>query len=132
MIKIKRLKKGTTIYSILKNRCPRCQEGKVFEVDNAYDLKNFDKMKKSCEICGEVYEKETGYFYGAMFVSYGYMAAWFALTFLPYYLLTNIPFIYYIVFIVVSTFVLMPLTYRISRLSWLNIFVHYNEKTKRL
>ena len=61
------LKKGTKLYSIIRLKCPRCQEGNLFLTQNPYNLKMFDKM---CPVCGEDYEKEPGYYWGAMMVSH--------------------------------------------------------------
>jgi uncharacterized protein (DUF983 family) len=49
--------------AILALRCPRCLEGKVW--------RGFLSMNVSCPVCGLVFEREPGYFTGAMVVSYG-------------------------------------------------------------
>lgn len=43
-------------------RCPKCLEGKVW--------RSFLTMYDACPVCGLVYEREPGYFTGAMVVSY--------------------------------------------------------------
>ena len=43
-------------------RCPRCLEGKVW--------RSFLTMYERCPVCGLVFEREPGYFTGAMVVSY--------------------------------------------------------------
>ena len=37
----------------------------------AYNLKNFDKMHKRCSHCDEDFEREPGFYFGAMYTSYG-------------------------------------------------------------
>jgi uncharacterized protein (DUF983 family) len=49
--------------SILKGRCPRCRQGAIFQ--------RWMTMHASCASCGLVYEREIGYFTGAMVISYG-------------------------------------------------------------
>lgn len=49
-------------------KCPRCRVGKVF-TGPTYALKS-QKMNEVCSHCGLKYEREPGYFYVAMFVSY--------------------------------------------------------------
>lgn len=53
---------------IRRQRCPRCRQGRIFRkpVYRA-PLAMFD----SCGVCGLKYEREPGYFLGAMYVSYG-------------------------------------------------------------
>ena len=62
--------KGTKLYSILGQKCPRCQEGPLFINKNPYKLKNWDKMHSDCPVCELHYEREPGFFQGAMYVSY--------------------------------------------------------------
>jgi len=67
-------------YSTLSNKCPHCHQFNVFITNNAFDLKRFGKMNKSCACFGLKYEKEPGYFYSAMYVSYALMVGWFVIT----------------------------------------------------
>ncbi len=46
----------------LRQRCPRCLRGKVW--------RSFLTMHEACPACGLVFEREPGYFTGAMVVSY--------------------------------------------------------------
>ena len=50
------------VYAVLRQRCPRCLEGTVFSGVLA--------MNDACPSCGLVFEREPGYFVGAMYVSY--------------------------------------------------------------
>src|SRR2546425_6798359 len=52
----------TTLFRSLRLRCPRCLEGRVF--------RRFVTMHDSCPACGHVFEREPGYFVGAMYISY--------------------------------------------------------------
>ncbi len=49
--------------AIIKQRCPRCLQGRVF-------AKLF-RMHAQCPVCGLPFEREPGYFTGAMYLSYG-------------------------------------------------------------
>jgi hypothetical protein len=49
--------------SILGLRCPECRTGKVF-------ANWFLKMNQTCPSCGLKFEREPGYFLGAMYFSY--------------------------------------------------------------
>jgi uncharacterized protein (DUF983 family) len=48
--------------AILRLRCPRCRRGEVW--------RSFLSMHERCPACGLVFEREPGYFTGAMVVSY--------------------------------------------------------------
>jgi len=118
------------MYSTLWNKCPKCHNKKVFKAP-FYDLKNFHQMNASCECCGEVYEKEPGGFYGAMYVSYALMAGWFIVTYSVDSFFVHAEIWQYLVFVVSTMVIFMPLTFRISRLLWLNFFIRYQKNTCR-
>lgn len=50
------------VAAVLALRCPRCLRGPLF--------RSFLTMHERCPVCGLVYEREPGYFTGAMVVSY--------------------------------------------------------------
>ena len=49
--------------AILALRCPRCRQGRLF--------RGLITMEDACPVCGLVYEREHGYFVGAMAIGYG-------------------------------------------------------------
>jgi len=54
--------------SILQQRCPRCRTGRIFR----YSIfRGFPKMYERCSVCELKFEREPGYFLGAMYISYG-------------------------------------------------------------
>ena len=55
-------------HGITHSKCPRCRIGKVF-TGATYSFKA-QKMNEVCPHCGLKFEREPGYFYVAMFVSY--------------------------------------------------------------
>jgi len=53
---------------ILHQRCPRCRVGNIFR----YSIfRGFPKMHARCPVCDLKFDREPGYFLGAMYVSYG-------------------------------------------------------------
>jgi len=52
----------TQILSMARLRCPRCHEGRVF--------RSLLDMHETCQTCGYLFEREPGFFVGAMYVSY--------------------------------------------------------------
>ena len=115
------------LYSTLWNKCPKCNKGDVFITNNPYDLKKFDKMHQSCSHCGERYEREPGYFYGAMYVSYGLMVGWFVVTWAINTFIVKVETIPYLIFLSVTIVLFTTLTFRISRLLWMNMFSKYDK-----
>jgi len=121
------MKKGSKYYSILKNRCPVCHEGKPFKY-GAYSSK-FAKMEDNCESCGHKYEIENGFFYGAMYSSYAITVAIMVAMFVAVYILNpDAEAGVYIAAVVIGVIVLIPVSFRGSRLMWMNLFSKYKGK----
>jgi uncharacterized protein (DUF983 family) len=60
--------KMSTLADILHQRCPRCRSGAIFR----YSIfRGFPKMLERCPVCDLKFEREQGYFLGAMYISYG-------------------------------------------------------------
>jgi uncharacterized protein (DUF983 family) len=121
--------KGTKLYSIFKNKCPRCQEGNFFETNQAYHMAKFDKMKPKCETCGLDFEREPGYYYGAMYVSYGINVALFVSVWVASaVLLPDDTSVWWTIGAIgVLSVLLFPVIFRFSRIIWINLFVKYNK-----
>jgi uncharacterized protein (DUF983 family) len=52
---------------ILRQLCPRCREGKIFRGS----IWLVPKMYERCPVCQLKFDREPGYFLGAMYISYG-------------------------------------------------------------
>ncbi len=115
------------IYSTIANKCPQCHQTNVFITNNAFDLKRFDKMNVTCDCCGLKYEKEPGYYQGAMYVSYALMVGWFVITWAADSFIIYSETWQYLTFVISTIILFMPLTFRISRLLWINFFVKYDK-----
>lgn len=124
--------KSSVLYSILTIRCPRCHEGKMFPADTLYNPGKFMKMNANCACCGQSFQPEPGYYFGAMFVSYAintalFVAVWVAL----YFLVAEITTTMMIVTLLFVVFGLLPITFRLSRVLWIAIFVRYDKDAGR-
>src|SRR5207249_4630139 len=53
---------GNWFVSRFRQRCQQCRQGRIF--------RSFITTNDSCPVCGLVFEREPGYFIGAMYVSY--------------------------------------------------------------
>ena len=59
--------KASSVRDILAQRCPRCRQGKIFR---SSVFLGFPKMYERCPWCDLKFEREAGYFLGAMYISY--------------------------------------------------------------
>lgn len=126
------MEKGSRLYSVLRQKCPRCHEGEVFLHPNPYRLKDSDKMHKSCKVCGMNYNPEPGFYFGASYVSYALTVGMAIGIFLLLF-----PFLgwdkewIYISTIGAVILITLPVTYRLSRIIWLNFFFGYKSPEQR-
>jgi len=58
----------SVLTGILRQLCPRCRSGRIFPRSILWGL---PKMATRCSVCGLRFEREEGYFLGAMYISYG-------------------------------------------------------------
>ena len=75
------------------------------------------------------YEKEPGFFQGAMHISYALMSGWFIITWAADSYIFKSQTWEYLTFFISTIIAFMPLTFRISRLIWMTFFINY-DKTK--
>lgn len=113
------------MYSILFNKCPRCQEGDFFEGRQAFNLKTFDRMHKKCPVCGQDYEPEPGFYFGAMYVSYALYVAFTISTFVLLVVLLDVDVMNFLYFLLPCIVLLTPYFFRVARRTWINFFVSY-------
>lgn len=88
-------------------------------------------MYEFCEVCGQPFELETGFYWGAMYISYAMTAGWAIIHMVLFYLIFgNQLLYYYLPFLVVTLILLNPLFFRLSRSAYLAMFVYYNPRWK--
>jgi uncharacterized protein (DUF983 family) len=109
------------ITSVTKNKCPNCLEGNFFVHNNMYSFSKFDKMNNECPKCGMSFRQEPGFYLGAAIVSYAMQAALLFLTYFFFQVLVEVPFWYFVGIFSALLILLVPFTFRISRLLWINM-----------
>jgi hypothetical protein len=119
------------LYSVVKSKCPRCNLDNLYVDNNPYHLSKLGDMKKHCDKCNQRYEPETGFYYGAMYVSYGLGVAFMVVPSLLMYWLFDLGFAALLTFILSVYILAFPLFFRWSRNIWLNIFVKYNPEMRK-
>jgi uncharacterized protein (DUF983 family) len=124
--------KKSTLYSILTMSCPRCRDGKMFPAGTLYTAR-FMHMNKTCPCCGQSFEPEPGFYFGAMFTSYAIYAAFFLIIWLAlYFLAEEVTFTMLGIFFLLVVIGLLPVTFRLSRALWIHIFVRYEGPCKEI
>ncbi|MEP1093662.1 MAG: DUF983 domain-containing protein [Cyclobacteriaceae bacterium] len=90
-------------------------------------------MKKKCSRCGQSFEPEPGYYFGAMFISYGINTVYFAAIWLLFaFLFEEFSTLMMVSTLSIVILGLLPITFRLSRVLWINIFVRYQGASKDL
>jgi uncharacterized protein (DUF983 family) len=125
------LKKGSTLYSILTGTCPKCNQESMYEVKNPYKLTTLYKMHDTCSHCHTQYKIEPSFFYGAMYVSYGLTVAFGVAIFIILHVFLNQDVLNSFIGIIVGILLLMPITARLARNIYINMFIHYDKNWKQ-
>jgi len=120
-------RKGSKLYSIFNFKCPKCQEGEFF-ISQPYDLKKMGEIHDHCSECGLKYDKEPGFYYGAMYVAYALAVAVFVTMWTSFNLFfKNVTIGWQIASIVTASIVLAPYLYALSKIIWANFFFKYDK-----
>ena len=119
-------KKSGRLYSIFNNKCPRCRQGD-FLTSHPYNLKKAGEIHEHCSSCGVKYSLEPGFYFGAMYVSYGLGVALFVTLWVSFNLFfDNVPIGLQIFIIITLSVLLTPYLYALSKIIWANIFIKYD------
>ncbi|OCB74440.1 DUF983 domain-containing protein [Flavobacterium crassostreae] len=118
---------ATTLVHILNNTCPHCHVGKVFDEKNIFLNIGFPKMHPTCSHCHHKFEKEPGYFFGAMYISYGLTVAQAIATYIIAQFFFPVAFDLRIIPIIALVILaLASFNIRFSRLLWIYMFKNYS------
>nr|WP_294896922.1 DUF983 domain-containing protein [uncultured Pedobacter sp.] len=109
------------LQAMINAKCPRCRRGDMF-INSMYGFSS-QKMHEHCPKCNVRYELEPGYFYAAMYISYGLNVALAVIVGVTTYLIsheTESPWLYVGVIFAISV-ALAPLNFRYSRVILLHL-----------
>src|SRR4030065_946755 len=109
-------KKGSKLYSILFNKCPRCHEGDFMREKNMFKLNRAFEMHEHCSKCGLKYMMEPSFYYGAMYVNYALTVGISIATFIIVTLFFDFSLVESFMPIVIALVLTAPLTIRFSRI----------------
>lgn len=83
------------------------------------------EMRKDCPVCGHTFEREPGYYWGAMYFSYALAAAEGIAVFILCSFFFEDPFDYRVALIVVAGILLLSVAnFRYSRILWMYLFTY--------
>ena len=109
------------LHSVLNNKCPHCGEGNFFIVNNPFNIRRFDDMNKKCPHCGMDFMQEPGFYFGAAITSYVLQVFVVFLTYLFLQIIIEIDFFAFVGIVAGLLILLIPVTFRTSRLLWINM-----------
>jgi hypothetical protein len=115
--------------AILGGKCPRCRKGNMFPY-SMFRISKFMNMNKECPVCHLFFEREPGFFFGAMYISYAFSVAIFISVGVILSFLGDYPLHYYLIGVCLSIILLFPFMFRYSRILFLHFFggVRYEPK----
>ena len=121
---------SSALKAISQCKCPRCHRGKMF-THSALNLRKFDDMYEYCPVCKFRYEIELGFYWGAMYISYGFSVINVLIVGVAlFYLAGDPPLWVYGVIITGITLLFTTLMFRYARVLMLYFFgsVHYDRQ----
>jgi uncharacterized protein (DUF983 family) len=114
-------KKVRFIRNIFNDKCPRCAKGYVFKQD--VSIFKIPIMHATCETCNYHFDREPGYFLGAMYISYALAVLQGILTYILLYLTVPSLSTFYEILIIILVIILFARkNYKLSRIIYIHIF----------
>ena len=117
----------STLIDILTEKCPKCGKGHVFSEKGNIFLFRLPKMHTNCSHCNHRFEKEPGYFFGSMFVSYAVAVAEMVVFFLIASQFVE-SYLTIVVLIGILSIVLSTFNFRFSRMLWIYLLDGKNKQ----
>ncbi|MCE3229063.1 MAG: hypothetical protein K0S32_3614 [Bacteroidetes bacterium] len=109
------------ILNVWKEKCPHCKNSDVFEKRKHFFA--MPEMKSHCSSCGYQFDREPGYFIGAMYISYGLAVFQGIVTFLLFALVfPEISTIWRVIAVIFAITLFSLKNYKLSRIIYIHIF----------
>ncbi|WP_236252847.1 hypothetical protein [Echinicola sp. 20G] len=109
---------------IFKGKCPKCNSGEIFKTTRYGYLVKFPEMHHVCDKCNHTFEREPGFFFGAMYVSYGLSMLEFLILWVVGYLIIGLSVEAVLVLIISGLLICTTTNYRLGRIIWIYLFAH--------
>ena len=112
---------GNKLLNMLTEKCPNCGKGSIFYKNTSFF--SLPKMKEDCDVCNYHFDREPGYFLGAMYISYGLAVFEGIVVFLLCRLFfPNLETLYVVLTVCFGIILLSMRNYRWSRVFYMYIF----------
>ncbi|MCB0431369.1 MAG: DUF983 domain-containing protein [Flavobacteriales bacterium] len=119
---------------IFQNKCPQCGKGPFWAHANPYiNLFKFGgKIYDRCSACGIKYERDPGFWFGAMLISYALNVGQFIILwgFYAMVLPEGRPVWHLILAIIGTSILFFPVVYYLSRPIWIRFFIKFDPDIK--
>jgi uncharacterized protein (DUF983 family) len=112
--------KGTKLYSVVHQKCPRCQQGDMFKY-SAFSTR-FTEMNKKCPVCELDFIKEPSFYFGAMYFSYAFQVAVIVAVYIALRFAIDPGSWTYVIAMMSAVVLIVPFNFRWSRVAWINVF----------
>jgi uncharacterized protein (DUF983 family) len=114
-------RKENLLLSIVQEKCPHCGKAHVFR--KGTKLFSMPVMNEECSECHYKFNREPGYFLGAMYVSYAIAVFFGILTYLLcHFLFPDIPTGYIPLAIILVILAISKKNFRLSRVIYIHLF----------
>ncbi len=110
------------VENIFQCKCPKCNTGDIFQHPKSRFSFRIPKMHERCPHCNYKFERETGFFFGAMFVSYALAAAEMIACLVIFWYLAGFSPLSVFFIIAIMAAVLSSLNFKLSRSIWIYLF----------
>src|ERR1041385_4678269 len=107
-----------SLRAILHGVCPRCRKGAIYRRSL---FRGWLDIHDRCPVCGLRFEREQGYYLGAMYVSYALSVPPVALLVLLIWLITHWRLDYVVLGAFLASLPVVPAVVRFSRIVWIHI-----------
>jgi uncharacterized protein (DUF983 family) len=116
-----RKNKNRLVFNVLQEKCPNCSVGAAFLKNRG--MFSFPKMHDECQHCQYHFEREPGFFIGAMYISYGLAVFQGTVAFIlvNYFVSTMEP-IWEVVIVILTILLFSRKNFKWSRILYIHIF----------
>ncbi len=117
-----------SITSVLQLKCPKCRQGDLFCNKKTYQYKGFFDMPKKCPKCGQDFEIETGFYYGAMYVSYAITIALIVAVFTALIVFNIFSIELFLLLDFIVLLITLPYVFKVSRSIWIALMIKFDPR----
>ena len=130
---------GAGLFSVLRHKCPACGEASIYKNPGVYTWTDLGAMHKECPKCSIDLVPETGFYFGAAYVSWALTVALWVSVLVALKVLDALGWIEFgflthpVTFLTtggVATIIVFPYLFRLSRSIWASMFIRKRSSAK--